>query len=850
MKEYEYIYNLASQLGYKEFTKLQKKAFENVDTYDYEKWIIAIGATSSGKTLIAVLIYLYKYTLYRKNGKSYRMIFAVPYRALAAQKNSEIGEMLQKMDVDLKVIQSTGEFRNDDIAILNGKVDIAVIIYEKIFMFASMNSNFLSYYDILVMDEIGLTQNLVRGVKVDFILARAKMVSSLRVIALATPFYNWKNYIEKYQFIQIKEDERPIELKVFPIYYGKNGVNHVEPMCQAVNEGLFPPTNNEAFEINPWRRVDNIIKDICVYHLKRGNKIIIFENNRREVRLLSQRLYKCLEKEGVLTSWITEKDCKRYIQEQIGIDIKEELYGIMGEEDYQAFASGISYHNADIPVSLRTLVEKEFLKTNGNLKIVCSTETLVYGINSNTDVVIIPNMIKQRSEECLYNGFLYPNEYMNYAGRAGRLNSSLSIQREEQVGYIYPFLNANYYKLDEERNKSDQKLQWEKLQMEILMPKQVISHYFLLDTKMRIFYLLSLFPNGKEEMLSDEITQSEIINILKNIPCDPNIAFNEQLDIPNSLIELEKRKLIYIANDCDDEDEDFVPKYRLTDAGRNLTGYIIDLDDYDFLMKSVCQCITANKIYSLDLLYKIIKIKRIKQNINNIVGVLSDFYPQAIKETVDAIKSLFEHKSGQASREFCARIKKDIIKYKSLIKKNEYKKIANDPYFINYRLLFAMVMWTDEKCTIALLYNNFSISYMQMVRFTEIVSYYLDIISLALPVAFVDSQCTLYSKLGSSRIREAEEEIRGLSEELFYRVPASICRFLGIHCYDPYKALKLREIGKIYNQLDIYLDKECELTQKEKKQLKDIEKKIEKWEPDWQEAFYKKFGGIMNNGNN
>ena len=63
--------------------------------------------------------------------------------------------------------------RAADPVICAGDAAIAVIIYEKVFMFASMDRDFLSRYQFLAMDEIGLTQDVSRGMKADFILVRA-----------------------------------------------------------------------------------------------------------------------------------------------------------------------------------------------------------------------------------------------------------------------------------------------------------------------------------------------------------------------------------------------------------------------------------------------------------------------------------------------------------------------------------------------------------------------------------------------------------------------------------------------------------------------------------------------------
>ena len=89
-------------------------------------------------------------------------------------------------------------------------------------------------------------------------------------------------------------------LETYPIYYTKAGVNYVGSGCMAVQPCLFESLHNRGIEVNPRRRTDRIIADICQYHLGMGHKILIFENNRTEVRLLAQRLCSELSERGVL----------------------------------------------------------------------------------------------------------------------------------------------------------------------------------------------------------------------------------------------------------------------------------------------------------------------------------------------------------------------------------------------------------------------------------------------------------------------------------------------------------------------------------------------------------------------
>ena len=132
MKEYEHIQFMAQKLGFQSFTELQHKAFCADETYNPDRCLFVIGATSSGKTLIPLLLYFREYMRKKGEGKPHRLLFAVPYRALAGQKQKEISEMAERLGLELRVTLSTGEFRGDDMDVLNGKTDIAVIIYEKV----------------------------------------------------------------------------------------------------------------------------------------------------------------------------------------------------------------------------------------------------------------------------------------------------------------------------------------------------------------------------------------------------------------------------------------------------------------------------------------------------------------------------------------------------------------------------------------------------------------------------------------------------------------------------------------------------------------------------------------------
>ena len=163
----------------------------------------------------------------------------------------------------------------------------------------------------------------------------------------------------------------------------------------------------------------------------------------------------------------------------------DDLYGIMDQEDYLAYETGIAWHNASLPEEIRELIERDFLSDDGGIDIVVSTETLAYGLNSNVDVVVVTDMEKPAGGG--ERKFLTVNEYQNYIGRAGRLG-------KKKIGYAYTLLN------------SSQQPAWEALKEKTKNPDRMESQYkYLWEREECIFHLLNYFdcPEGvqKEEVL-------------------------------------------------------------------------------------------------------------------------------------------------------------------------------------------------------------------------------------------------------------------------------------------------------------------------------------------------------------
>lgn len=626
--KYDVLLELANKLGYREFTELQKLAFQSEDLYNPDRDIFVIGETSSGKTLIPILLY-YAELLKAKQERTAipRMLFVVPYRALAAQKKAEIQKLFDGEDIC--VVQSTGEYRQDDEEIQIGGVDIAVIISEKVYKCASKDLSFLSKYDFLVIDEAGLLSDNERGVRIDFILAWAYTMklhcNKPKIIMLGTPFYNWDSYIKNYNFIEIKASGRPIELIKHTVLYDKSwGVLHTEennpcisrsrmmsssfyhrfigtdenPMicCEYCPEEkmLCPVLDIKEREGAPFcpyisqtckspvtilpdgcRGVQlYILSQICRYHLKRNQQILIFWNNREEVRRLCKELYLILRDE--LPKQMGAEECKENILSACGIN-EDDIYGVLEDGSlnenekyiyYEAMASGIGFHSSAVPNELRTYIEQNLLQGT-KLKVVCSTETLAFGVNSNVDVVILADLIKQNSQVVRY---LTLNEYQNYIGRAGR-NSKQRVKSENK-GFVYTMV------------KKKQEHVWDKLMRDAAALPRLYSLFFQ-DTNDKIpMLVLNLFTNESSKLTIGQLSQ--VIQLLpKPEEYDDSLlngVVQEAVDflVGKGLIQRQKQKVHGRMGQNPQQSS-----YCLTLYGTLLRGYILGTSDYELLYKAV-----------------------------------------------------------------------------------------------------------------------------------------------------------------------------------------------------------------------------------------------------------------------
>ncbi len=599
--------------GYNEPTLLQKRAFSDPQFWDSQK-VLIMGNTSSGKTAIPLTRYLLDF---EKRSKKPKLLIAVNLRTLTTQMQDTIQTRLQNRH-HLSMQISTSEYTDGDNDIKNGDVDIAIVIYEKLFIFSSTIKGFLSKYDHLLLDEAAVVSDPERGAKVDAILSMAIKEPKLKITILGTPLYSWDKYIRSYDFYPICIFSRPVPVHEF-FYYP---VNRFSPTDQKIKcyqcADYRGKTIASGTAPQSWERT---MMNLCLEEYLEDRKTLIFTFSQSLTRTISKKMYSYIKKKLQLPT-IPSKEIYEFLRGFLKhYDLSfEELKGYFDSfEEYEALYYGIAFHNASIPEKLRIAIETEFLKTpqhiNSGIHILVSTDTLAYGLNSNVDTVIITQMEKYAMNQYQKLSF---NTYQNCIGRSGRLGY-------QKYGTSYTFFTEDF-----EKKYFNQPV------ITSEPPQKAINYYAAgsfsqqerisgtlgkiisaCDADSLSFFVLSLF--SENTVMNTE----ELYQMIAKIPQErkhDNIKIQNVLNEALTILEEEQFIEYCIENDeinafdnCDDEG------YRLTSKGKCFQGYAIRMQSYKKLVNLIDTLIVGDDFYPIDLFMSLSQIEEFSASFKNML---------------------------------------------------------------------------------------------------------------------------------------------------------------------------------------------------------------------------------------
>jgi len=189
--------------------------------------------------------------------------------------------------------------------------------------------------------------------------------------------------------------------------------------------------SNGSYNEKNYQRVQNVLNfmsnndihckrqhvlDELLRYLNKNEMLpaICFIFSRKQVEQTAKEISFSLFEANSPLPGLVEHECRHILSNKLP-NYKEYIELPEYKEIVQLLQKGIAIHHAGIMPVLREMVELLFEK--GFVKLLCATETFAVGINMPTKTVIFTGLTK-------FNGStmrqLYPHEYTQMAGRAGR----------------------------------------------------------------------------------------------------------------------------------------------------------------------------------------------------------------------------------------------------------------------------------------------------------------------------------------------------------------------------------------------------------------------------------------------
>ncbi len=483
------------------------------------------------------------------------------------------------------------------------------------------------------------------------------------------------------------------------------------------------------------------------------------------------------------------KLCREEILVKSGLE-EEDVFGILESGDgdslelefYEAFIAGVGFHSAALPNELRTYVEDHFLDSR-EMQIVCSTETLAFGVNSAVDVVILADLRKQDGGG---SRFLTMNEFRNYAGRAGRLKVGLNT--EEALGYVYSLLP-----------QASQE-EWEEIRRSEATPDQLHSRLYSDDGQQLAFSLLNMLPNND----STGMTVKELAQLLAALPQDGTATVEQLQDkVESALSFLCNQELATVSQTSfrGRHASDDQKRYCLT-AGRGscMRGFSIGIDDYTLILKALKEY--TNRIFAdpddATFLYRLLQTKHVVQGLNNAYSRSETRL--SIPELRDAIRS-------RASADY------ELV----WLDKCDDEKVLS--------ILAAILAWGNGESAKSL-YRQYGVHYALLDKIADQIGYLIEIAVEILPFHMEkiwDENAALYSRMKldtgtfMEQVSKKKEQLHDLFTSVYFGVNTRItreyleflhskqepeaqdlARALSLESLDPKSARKLRKLAVRY----------------------------------------------------
>jgi helicase len=371
--------------GIQDLTELQEACFQNQEMLRGRNTLV-IAPTSAGKTFVGEVLAV------RAALELKRVIYVVPFKALAEEKYRRFSETYREAGISVAV--SSGDRNEFDEDIRRGRYLITVVVNEKLSQLLVESPGILADCGLVVFDEIQLIRDINRGPRLEMLVTRILLSAHPpQVIALSATVGALNQFDEWLQCAVIESTSRPVPLEEFAVMSDGRLLRYDSQNHRVVDAGHFD-------------RVGGLV-DLVSYLVEQGQQVLVFraqvEATEGSARAIADRL----------SPVTVSPELARSVSELEDSEARSALE--------QLIRRGVAYHNAGLSLEERLLVEDAF--RDGHLRVLVSTTTLAMGVNLPADSVVIADHARWDPRNRI-NRNIDIAEYKNCAGRAGRLGHS------------------------------------------------------------------------------------------------------------------------------------------------------------------------------------------------------------------------------------------------------------------------------------------------------------------------------------------------------------------------------------------------------------------------------------------
>lgn len=431
--------------------KFQARALSAIlELVENQRSALFFTVTGTGKTTLARVAM----NLAVARGSS--AVALMPTKALVSQER-KVWQIWQSFWGDIAekrvtIYAASRDYPEADRPVSRGRFDVAVAIYEKLALYMITGHEPLANTTVLVVDELQiLAENSERSAKLEALLTMIRLLApdERPTILGLSPTLRSESTIALQKWLGVEEDlvvqtnERPVPLDAFV-------VSAVDQMKQ-VDAHLIGMKGRVAPAPSPVERHD-LSDDLAAYskqlsdRLSRRNsaqlaavlvnrllaedddrKIICFVSTRGGADALSSAIQAILRKRlgraGRGSPWQHGRFAVERLDADAGQYDRLKFSALPAKDDVICgLREGVCAHSATYPSVLRRLIEDEFSRPDGLLRVLVATDTLAMGVNLPADTVIATSVSGYSGDGL--KRLLSAENIANKAGRAGRRGQS------------------------------------------------------------------------------------------------------------------------------------------------------------------------------------------------------------------------------------------------------------------------------------------------------------------------------------------------------------------------------------------------------------------------------------------